>query len=146
MIFPLKYFKYILPFSFCLQFLLNNHLLIVWDFPHMLLVALPLLHLIFFVLIFIWLVCILACFSLGLSCMGLSVFLDLIDYFLSHVWDVFTYYLFKYFSGPFSLSSPSGTPIMQILVFLMLSQSSLKLSSFFCFSHFFLHSITCRWG
>ena len=35
------------------------------------------------------------------------------------------------FSGPFSLSSPSGTPIMRMLVHLMLSQRSLRLSSFF---------------
>ena len=38
-------------------------------------------------------------------------FLDLVDYFLSHVWEVFRYYLFKYFLRSF-LSSPSGTPIM----------------------------------
>ena len=35
------------------------------------------------------------------------------------------------FSGPFSLSS-SGTPIMQMLMHLMLSQRVLRLSSFFC--------------
>ena len=34
------------------------------------------------------------------------------------------------FSGPFSLSYPSGTPIMRILLCLMLSQRSLRLSSF----------------
>ena len=34
------------------------------------------------------------------------------------------------FSVPFSLSSPSGTPIMWMLVLLILSQSSLRLSSF----------------
>ena len=28
-------------------------------------------------------------------------FLDLANYFLSHVGDVFSYYLFKYFLGPF---------------------------------------------
>ena len=30
-------------------------------------------------------------------------FLDLVDYFFSCVWEVFSYYLFKYFSGPSSL-------------------------------------------
>ena len=35
------------------------------------------------------------------------------------------------FSGPFFLSSPSGTPIMQMLVGLMLSQRSVWLSFFF---------------
>ena len=43
------------------------------------------------------------------------------------------------FSGPFSLSSTSGTSIMQILVHLMLSQRSLRLSSFFSF--FCLYSV-----
>ena len=57
-------------------------------------------------------------------------FLDLVDNFCSHVREVFSYYLFKYFLRSFSLSSPSGTPIMRILVCLMLSQGSLRLSSF----------------
>ena len=42
------------------------------------------------------------------------------------------------FSGPFSLSSPSGTPIMQMLVCLM-SQKSLRLLSF----PFVLSSLFC---
>ena len=42
------------------------------------------------------------------------------------------------FSGPFSLFSPSGTPILQMLVCLM-SQRSLRLSSFL----FILFSIFC---
>ena len=65
-------------------------------------------------------------------------FLDLADYFLSHVREVFSYYLFKYFLRSF-LSSPSGTPTMWILVHLMLSQRSLRLSSF----PFILFSIFC---
>ena len=40
------------------------------------------------------------------------------------------------FSGPFSLSS-SGTPIMQMLVCLMLSQRSLRLSSYFFLLFFY---------
>ena len=67
-------------------------------------------------------------------------FLDLVDYFLSHVWEFFRSYLFKYFLKSFlSLSSPSGTPIMQMLVHLVLSQRSLRLSSFL----FILFSIFC---
>ena len=42
-------------------------------------------------------------------------------------------------SGPFSLSCPSGAPIMQTLVHLMFSQRFLKLSSFL----FILFSIFC---
>ena len=45
------------------------------------------------------------------------------------------------FSDPFSLSSPSETPIMQMLVHLTLSQRTLRLTSFFFFFHFF--SIFC---
>ena len=37
--------------------------------------------------------------------------LDLVDYFFSHVREVFSYYLLKYFLRSF-LSSPSETPIM----------------------------------
>ena len=65
-------------------------------------------------------------------------FLDLGDYFLSHVREVFDYNLFKYFLSLF-LSSLFGTPIMRMLVHLMLSQRSLKLSS--CL--FFLFSLIC---
>ena len=43
------------------------------------------------------------------------------------------------FSGPFSLSSPSGTPIMRMLLHLMLPQKSLRLSSFL----FILFSLFC---
>ena len=40
-------------------------------------------------------------------------FLDLVDYSLSLVWEVFSYYIFL------GTISPSGTPIMQMLVHLM---------------------------
>ena len=66
-------------------------------------------------------------FLLGFILPGTLCFLDLVDYFLSHVWEVFSYYFFKYFLRSF-LSSPSGTPRMQMLVRLMLSQRSLRLS------------------
>ena len=46
-------------------------------------------------------------------------------------WEVFSYYLFKYFSGP-SSSFPSGTPIMQIFMHFMLS-SLLVCLHFFSF-------------
>ena len=64
-------------------------------------------------------------------------FLDLGDCFLSHVREVFSYYLFKYFLRAF-LSS-SGNPIMRMLVCLVLSQWSLRLSSFL----FILFSLFC---
>ena len=38
-------------------------------------------------------------------------FLDLVDYFFSHVKEVFNYFIISSnILGPFSLSSPSGTP------------------------------------
>ena len=51
-------------------------------------------------------------FVLGFILYGTLHFLDLGDYFLSHVREVVDYNLFNTFSGPFCLSSPSGTPIM----------------------------------
>ena len=69
---------------------------------------------------------------------GTVCLLYLVDYVLSHVRGVFSYYLFKYFLRSF-LSSPSGTHIMQISVCLMLSQRCLRLSSFI----FILFSIFC---
>ena len=68
-------------------------------------------------------------------------FLNLSECFLSDIGEIFSYNLFQYFLWPFlSLSSPSGTPMMQMLVHLMLSQRSLRFSSilFIIFSLFFL--------
>ena len=53
-------------------------------------------------------------FLLGFILCGTLCFLDLGDYFLSHVRDVFSYYLFKYFIWPFISLSLSETPIMQM--------------------------------
>ena len=64
---------------------------------------------------------------------GTLCFLDLGDCFLSQVRQVFSLRFSDMFSACFSLSSPSRTCIMGFLVCLMLSQRSLKLSSF----HFF---------
>ena len=61
---------------------------------------------------------------------GTLHFLDLIDYFLSYIREVFIYFPFKcFFGGSFSVSSPSGTPIMWMLIHLILSQRSLRRSS-----------------
>lgn len=49
------------------------------------------------------------------------------------------------FSGPFCLYSPSGTPIMWILVCLMLFQRSFELSSFHSFFFFLFFSIWHHW-
>ena len=60
-------------------------------------------------------------------------FLDLTDYFLSHVREVFNYNLFKYFLNTFFFSSSSGTPIIQMFVPLILPLWSLRLFSIFSF-------------
>src|SRR5574340_414713 len=60
--------------------------------------------------------------------MGLFVPLGL-DYFLFHVGEIFNYNLFKNFLITFLFSSSSGTPTLQMLVCLILSQRSLRLSS-----------------
>ena len=66
-------------------------------------------------------------------------FLDLINYFLSHIREVFNYNLFKYFLRAYFFSSSSGTPIIRMLVHLMLSQRSLRVSSII----FILFSLFC---
>ena len=55
-------------------------------------------------------------------------FLDLIDYFLSNVGEVFNCNFLKNFLGAFLFSSSSGTPITRMLVCLILSQRPLKWS------------------
>ena len=70
-------------------------------------------------------------------------FLDLVDYFLSHVREVYPIISSNIFLGPFSLSTPSGPPITWMLVHLMLSQRSLRLSYFYSFC--FLYSVLWWW-
>ena len=65
----------------------------------MLLVIFPLMLLTFYLpLIFLSLTTMcLSVFLIGFILPGTLCFLDLVDYFLSHVREVFSYYLFKYF-------------------------------------------------
>ena len=84
----------------------------------------------------IWLICVSAFYSLLLSCFQLSVILDLNKCFLSNATKVWGYYLFKYSLWPF-LSYSFWTPIMWMLVHLMLSQKSLRPSTFLFFLFFF---------
>jgi len=66
-------------------------------------------------------------FLLGFILFGTLLLLDLIDYFLFHVGETFNYNLSKNFLISFLFSSSSGPPI-QMLVHLILSQRSLRLS------------------
>ena len=65
---------------------------------------------------------------------GTLHFLDLTDYFLSNVREVFGYN----HSGPFLFLYPSETNIMQMLVHLILSQKSLSVSVLISFHSFSL--------
>ena len=67
-------------------------------------------------------------FLLGFILYGTLHLLDLIDYLLFHVGEIFNYNHFKNFLIPF-FSSSSGTPIIQMLLCLIFSQRFLRLSS-----------------
>ena len=56
-------------------------------------------------------------------------FLDLINYFLSHIREVFNYNLFKYFLSPFLFLFFLNPYNSNVVAPLMLSQRSLRLSS-----------------
>ena len=66
------------------------------------------------------------CVSLGVILPGTLHFLDFIHYFIPMLQNFSAIISSNMFLGPFSLSSPSGTPIMRMLVCLMLSQKSLR--------------------
>ena len=71
---------------------------------------------------------------------GSLYFLDLVDYFLSHVWEVFSYYIFKYFlRSSVSLFSFLDPYNVNIGVF-----RPLRLSLFF-FPFFFQYSVLRQW-
>ena len=89
-------------------------------------------------ILLVWSICVLACFSLGLFCMGFSVLLGL-DYFLFHDRKFLTIIFSKNFSDPLLFSFSSGTPIIQMLLQLILPQRSLQLS----LSFFILFSLSC---
>ena len=110
---------------------MKDQLLNVWGFPSLLLVAFPLLLLMFFLCVYsllVWLVCVLECFSLGLSCMGLFVTFGLDRLFLFYVGEISNYNLFKKFLIPF-LFLFLWDPYIWTLVCLILSRRSLRLSS-----------------
>ena len=66
-----------------------------WEFLCVIFVIFPLLLLIYLIYVFL---SVLVCSSLALSCL---CFLDLVEYLLSHIREVFSYYLFKYFLRSF---------------------------------------------
>ena len=77
----------------------------------------------------VWLICVLVCFSLDISCMDKSSALPGLDWLFPILEKFSTIICSNIFSVPFFFSSSSGTPIIRMLVHLMLSQKSLRLSS-----------------
>ena len=67
---------------------------------------------------------------------GVLSLLNICAYFLPQIWGIFSYYFLNKLSAPVSLSSPSDTAMIQILIYLMVSHKSLRLSS--CLYFFFL--------
>ena len=80
-----------------------------------------------------------ACSSLDLSCWDSLYFLGLIDYFLSHIREVFNYNLFKYFLRPFLCLSFFWELYNLNVGMEILFQRSLRLSSIL----FILISLFC---
>ena len=68
-------------------------------------------------------------FLLGFILYGTLCLLDLSDYFFYHSVEIFTTISLKMFPNPFFFSSYFATTIIRILVCLILSQRSLRLSS-----------------
>ena len=104
----------------------------------MLFVAFPLLLLILFLCIYfliVWLICVLVCFSLDLSCMGISALTGLSCYFLSHIREVFQYNLLKYFLSPFHFLfffwQPYNSNVGTFNIVQEVSESVLNYFSFF---------------
>ena len=87
----------------------------------------------------VWLLCVLVCFSLGFSCLGLCTSSTWVTLSFPMLGKFSTIFSSNIYSGPFSLSSPSGTPMLWIFLYLIFSQDSLRLSSF----HFILFSLFC---
>ena len=58
-------------------------------------------------------------------------FLDLQSHVFHQSWEVWSHYFFKYFSAPLSLSLPSWTPTVHMLIYLMVFHGSFGLCSLF---------------
>ena len=79
------------------------------------------------------------CFSLGLSCLGLCASWPWLTVSFPMLGKFSAIISSNIFLSSFSLSS-AGTPIMQMLVCLMLSQRTLRLCSFFSSFYILLYS------
>ena len=120
------------------EFLLRNQLITLWELPCILFITFNIFSL---SLIFVSLIAVcLSMFHLGFILPGtlcaswtwVTVSFPMLGKFSAIISS-------NVFSGPFSLSSPSGNPLMRMLVCSVLSQRFLRLSSFFY--SFFLYSV-----
>ena len=120
------------------EFLLKNQLITLWGFPCIYCFSLAAFNIFSLYFIFVSLINMgLGVFLLGFILYGTLHFLDLGDYFLSHVREVFNYNFFNYFLRPFLFLFFFWDPYKSNVVHLVLSQRSQKLSSFF----FILYSV-----
>ena len=129
------YIYHAIPF-WLVEFLLINQLITLWEFPYRWSSSLADFNILSLSLIFVSLIAMcLSVFLLGYILPGilLPVSFSMLGKFSAIIFS-------NIFSGSLYLSSPLGTPIMQMLVHSLLSQRSLGLSSFF-FSFFFLYSV-----
>ena len=90
----------------------------------------------------VWLQCVLVGSSLTVSCLGLSTLPGLDWLFPFLCYRNFHLFSLQIFFGSFSVSPPSGTPIMWILIQLILSQRPLSLSSL---KKKILYSVLSQW-
>ena len=131
-----------MPFPSGLRFLLKNQVIILGEFLCMLFVAfflvtfnifsLPLIFIILFTMD-------LRMFFLGFILPGTLHYLGLGDCFFFHVRKVFIYYVFKYFLRSRLFLFSFWDPYNASFMYLMLSQRSLRLSSFHVFFFILFH-------
>jgi len=112
--FPFQHFKYILPLPLACRASAQRPAVKHMGFPLYVTCCFSLttFNILSLCLIFVWLVCVLVCFSLGLSRWDCLHFVDLIDYFLFHVGKIFNYNLFRNCLISFLFLFSSWTPII----------------------------------
>ena len=101
--FPFQHFKYILPLPLACRASAQRPAVKHMGFPLYVTCCFSLttFNILSLCLIFVWLVCVLVCFSLCLACIDSLHLLDLIDYLLFNVGEIFNYNLLEIFLIPF---------------------------------------------
>ena len=104
----------------------------------------PLLLLIFYLRMFVSLITMYLVFLLRFILLGTLCFLNLVDYFLSHVREFFSNFLFKYFLGSFLLFFSFWDPYnMSVGAFNVVPEVKRTLTCLLLFSSLILFPIFC---